>query len=223
MIDRRRWFETGLDEPVGVLDQITCSIGIAANRLLAKIACKVDKPNGITIWHPHDMPAPLVQRALSDIPGVGDRMEARLAGLQITTIEGLLQTRPAQLRALWGSVNGERMWYALHGYAIQAEPTQRSMYGHGRVLPTDWRNIPKARDCSRLLLVKAARRMRRDNFAARQLVLWINGLKDGCTLTGEVNSQAKRTQAEKVAVAVPSVEQVVNELQVKGQKATTSH
>ena len=36
-----------------------------------------------------------------------------------------------------------------------------------------------ARDCSRLLLVKAARRMRRDGFAARQLGLWINGLKDG--------------------------------------------
>lgn len=29
-------------------DQITCSIGFAANRLLAKIACKVDKPNGVT-------------------------------------------------------------------------------------------------------------------------------------------------------------------------------
>ena len=36
-----------------------------------------------------------------------------------------------------------------------------------------------ARDCSRLLLVKAARRMRRDAFAARQLALWINGFKDG--------------------------------------------
>jgi DNA polymerase-4 len=61
-------------------EQITCSIGIAANRLLAKIACKVDKPNGITIWHPQDMPAPLVARPLSDIPGVGDRMAARLSG-----------------------------------------------------------------------------------------------------------------------------------------------
>ena len=160
-------------------EHITCSIGIAANRLLAKIACKVDKPNGITIWHPQDMPGPLLARPLSDIPGVGDRIAARLAGRNITTIDGLLGTRPQQLRAWWGNVNGERMWYALHGYAIQAEPTQRSMYGHGRVLPPDWRNLPMARDCSRLLLVKAARRMRRDGFAARQLGLWINGLKDG--------------------------------------------
>ena len=43
------------------------------------------------------------------------------------------------------------------------------------------------------------------------------------TLTGEVNSQSRRAQVEKVASAVPNVQQVVNELQVKNQKATSSH
>ena len=43
------------------------------------------------------------------------------------------------------------------------------------------------------------------------------------TLSGEVNSQAKRERVEKVASAVPNVQQVVNELQVKDQKATSSH
>jgi hyperosmotically inducible periplasmic protein len=43
------------------------------------------------------------------------------------------------------------------------------------------------------------------------------------TLTGEVNSQARRAQVEKVTSAVPNVQQVVNELQVKDQKATSSH
>ena len=42
------------------------------------------------------------------------------------------------------------------------------------------------------------------------------------TLSGEVNSQAKRQEVEKVAAAVPNVQQVVNELQVKNQKATSS-
>ena len=42
------------------------------------------------------------------------------------------------------------------------------------------------------------------------------------TLTGEVNSQSKRAQVEKIASAVPNVQQVVNELQVKDQKATSS-
>jgi osmotically-inducible protein OsmY len=43
------------------------------------------------------------------------------------------------------------------------------------------------------------------------------------TLTGEVDSQSKRARAESVAAAVLNVQQVVNELQVKRQKATSSH
>ena len=42
------------------------------------------------------------------------------------------------------------------------------------------------------------------------------------TLTGEVDSQSKRRHAEEVASSVPNVRQVVNELQVKNQKATSS-
>jgi hyperosmotically inducible protein len=42
------------------------------------------------------------------------------------------------------------------------------------------------------------------------------------TLTGEVNSENKRTRAESVAAAVPNVLQVVNDLQVKDQKASSS-
>jgi osmotically-inducible protein OsmY len=43
------------------------------------------------------------------------------------------------------------------------------------------------------------------------------------TLTGDVNSQSKRARAEQVAAAVLNVEQVVNELQVKKQKATSTN
>ena len=42
------------------------------------------------------------------------------------------------------------------------------------------------------------------------------------TLTGEVDSQARRQDAERIAAGVPNVQQVVNELQVKNQKATSS-
>src|SRR5271154_3459355 len=43
------------------------------------------------------------------------------------------------------------------------------------------------------------------------------------TLTGEVNSQSKRAYAEKVAAGVPNVQHVVNELQVKDQKASSTN
>jgi len=62
----------------GVGPFVTCSIGFAANRHLAKIACKMDKPDGTTIWHPHMMPGPLLDLPFDDIPGIGGRMEQRL-------------------------------------------------------------------------------------------------------------------------------------------------
>ncbi|MBV8978202.1 MAG: type VI secretion protein ImpB [Alphaproteobacteria bacterium] len=159
-------------------EQITCSIGFAANRLLAKIACKVDKPNGVTVWRPEDLPDPLFALPLESIPGVGSRMEERLKAASILTIRDLWHAQPKHLRALWGNVNGERMWYALHGYDIHAMPTSRGMYGHGRVLPPDWRDAANAQSCSRLLLTKAARRMRRDRYYAAKLWLSLD-MRDG--------------------------------------------
>jgi hyperosmotically inducible periplasmic protein len=49
------------------------------------------------------------------------------------------------------------------------------------------------------------------------------GVKNGVvTLSGQVNSQSRRAEAERIAGQVPNVQQVVNELQVKDQKASSS-
>ncbi|MEJ2117447.1 MAG: type VI secretion protein ImpB [Alphaproteobacteria bacterium] len=151
---------------------ITCSIGFAANRQLAKMACKASKRvgsiygDGLAVWHPSAMPGPLLPLALEDVPGVGRRMFRRLSVAGIVEMAQLLATQPKQMRALWRNVTGERLWYALHGYALQTPPSGRSMYGHGRVLPPEARNANDAREISRLLLTKAMRRMRRDGWCA---------------------------------------------------------
>ena len=152
---------------------ITCSIGFAANRQLAKMACKVGKTNGNLSWFPVDMPGPLLKLTLRDIPGIGERMERRLSRFGIPTIASLLATQPKQMRKLWGNVTGERLWYALHGYDVQTPPAGRGMIGHGRVLPPDYRSYEHARSASRLLIVKAARRMRREGWNAGRLSLWL--------------------------------------------------
>ena len=152
---------------------IVCSIGFAANRQLAKMACKAGKPDGNMIWHPNDMPGPLLKLTLRDIPGIGERMEQHLIHAGISTMAKLLATQPKHMRKLWRNVTGERLWYALHGYDVQAPPSGRGMYGHGRVLPPDHRTAEHARTASRLLLVKAARRMRRDGWNAGRLWLWL--------------------------------------------------
>ncbi|PHR93219.1 MAG: type VI secretion protein ImpB [Robiginitomaculum sp.] len=169
---------------------ISCSIGFAANRHLAKIACKMDKPNGTTIWFPEIMPLPLLDLPFDDIPGIGSGMERRLHKAGIYGMRALMKTEPKQMRKLWGNVTGERLWYALNGYDVQAQPSKRGMYGHGRVLDPDNRSIIKARETGRYLLIKAARRMRRDGFYANALYLGLAvriGRKDGrCSEKGSL-------------------------------------
>jgi DNA polymerase-4 len=163
---------------------IACSIGFAANRQLAKMACKAGKPNGNMVWHPTDMPTPLLKLTLRDVPGIGERMEHKLIRAGITTIAKLLATQPKHMRKLWGNVTGERLWYALHGYDVQTPPSGRGMYGHGRVLPPDYRTVEHANDASRLLIVKAARRMRRDGWNAGRLWLWLELMGDNSVHRG---------------------------------------
>lgn len=159
---------------------ITCSIGFAANRQLAKMACAAGKRvdgrigDGLTIWHPRDMPSPLFKLQLDDIPGIGKNMRWRLYKARIYTIEDLYNTAPKQMRALWNNVTGERLWYALHGYDIQTPESERGMFGHSRVLPPDSRSFTAARDIGRLLLIKAARRLRRGNYYCSGLWLYLS-------------------------------------------------
>jgi len=180
--------KTKLNDNIG--DSITCSIGFGANRHLAKIACKIDKPNGVTIWRPDIMPEPLLPLPFEDIAGIGNRMEKRLNNAGIYNMADLLATQPKQMRKLWGNVTGERLWYALHGYAVKAQPSERGMFGHGRVLPPELRNFRDARDCTRILVVKAARRMRREGYYASSLYLWLS-LRGSSYAKGEASWATK--------------------------------
>lgn len=153
---------------------ITCSIGYAANRHLAKIACKENKPNGMTIWHPEIMPKPLLPLPFDDIPGIGGRMSIRLWKAGIYNMTSVLALDPKHMRKLWRNVTGERLWYALHGYDIKAQASERGMYGHGRVLSPDMRSPSNAYACVRLLTIKAVRRMRRDGYNASSYHLWMS-------------------------------------------------
>lgn len=182
---------------------ITCSIGFAANRQLAKIACKAGKDeskrfgsygNGLAIWHPSSMPEPLLRVELEDIPGVGSSIAKRLYRNGVFSTPQLYALEPKRMRKIWSSVNGERIWYALHGYDIQAPEQKRGMFGHGRVLPPDSRNIDGAYEISRLLLTKAARRLRREGFYGGGLWLWLS-IHDGSWFGKETLSVVNDDQA----------------------------
>jgi DNA polymerase-4 len=157
---------------------IHCSIGIAPNSFLAKVATDLQKPNGLVLLHPEDLPGPLLKLSLRDLPGINVRMEERLSKAGIRTVEALWNTTPKQARAIWGSVGGERFWYWLHGYDVPHQATNSCMVGHSRVLDPDMRIPEKARLMTRRLLFKATLRLRRMEFFAGALSLSVK-LLDG--------------------------------------------
>jgi len=147
---------------------INCSIGLAPNSLLAKIATDMQKPDGLVILRQEDLPGPLLNLSLTDIPGIGANMEQRLTRAGITSMKALWETSPKQMRKIWGSVLGERMWYWLHGYDFENPESDDSvMIGHSRVLDPNLRIPEQSRLMARRLLVKATYRLRRKEYYAK--------------------------------------------------------
>lgn len=153
----------------GIGPHISASIGFAPNGHLAKIACKEDKPDGATVWRPEDLPEAMLHISFGSVPGIGAGMTRRLEASGITDMAGLLATSPKQLRKIWGNVAGERFWYAMQGHEVITQKSTRSMIGHGRVLPAKWRGTDEPYGCARMLLTKAARRLRHEGFYANKL------------------------------------------------------
>ncbi|GJL85293.1 MAG: DNA polymerase IV [Micavibrio sp.] len=150
---------------------ISCSIGVAPNSLLAKIASNMQKPNGLTILRQEDLPGPLLALRLTDLTGIGKNMEKRLNRAGISSIEQLWNTSPKQARKIWGGVQGERFWYWLHGYDFDPPETNNVMIGHSRILDPKLRHENEARTMARRLLVKATYRLRRKEYYAGALNL----------------------------------------------------
>ena len=161
-IDIARAIKVELRSTLGPL--VTASFGIAQTGLLAKIASEMNKPDGLVVLHPDEMPAKLYDVPLSDIPGVGAGMLVRLRRAGITNTKGLLQLQPKHVRRIWGNVEGERLWRSLHGEYTERPETKRGMFGHSRVLAREWRTPAKANECIRILGTHAARRLRAEEF-----------------------------------------------------------
>lgn len=159
----------GIAERVGAY--IKSSIGVAPSSLLAKIATDMEKPDGLVILRGEDLPGRLLELELIELPGIGSRMRERLAKAGITTVSRLWDLSPKQARAIWGSVSGERFWYALHGFDVPDLQTQRSVIGHSRVLDPDSRAAHTARFVARTLTLKAAFRLRHYGLAAGGFML----------------------------------------------------
>ncbi len=157
----------GLAQNLG--EFVRCSIGVASNRYLAKVATDLQKPNGFTILLPKDLPARLFALELRDLPGIGRNMEIRLNKVGVNTMENLLQLSPDRMKQIWGGIWGVRMWHLLRGADLSEIETQRRTIGHSHVMAPELRDVKKAFYVAQRLTLKAASRLRRMEFYATTL------------------------------------------------------
>ncbi|QJW87923.1 DNA polymerase IV [Spirosoma taeanense] len=87
-------------------DYMRCSIGIAPNAFLAKLASDIRKPDGLTIITPETIDEVLGSLCLTDLPGIGQRMAVRLEAGGIHTPLELRYASPEHLRAVCKSIIG---------------------------------------------------------------------------------------------------------------------
>jgi DNA polymerase-4 len=91
---------------------LTCSVGLAPVRFLAKIASDRDKPDGLTLVG--DLEAFLATVSLKEVPGVGAKTLERLRPLGLTMLTQVRALGAERLEALLGSYGG-RLWDLAHG------------------------------------------------------------------------------------------------------------
>lgn len=163
-----------IKEKVG--ETLRCSIGMAPNRYLAKIASDMQKPDGLIGLLPSQLPRAIAHLELRDLPGVGARTEAMLHSKGITTMSQLLALDRKGMHNVWNSVWGDRLYHWLRGHATGDDGApipgdmQKSL-GHSHVLAPEHRSPQGAWSVAHKLLHKAAMRLRMEKMCTGSLAL----------------------------------------------------
>lgn len=155
---------------------LTCSIGVAPNRYLAKVASDMQKPDGLTIIHEHEIMGRLSCLEPRDFPGIGPRMEERFHARGCFSAAHLFAMTPREMAATWGGVLGERFFQLIRGVDLPDEDTERSSISHSKVLSPDSRSPEAAWPVAVRLLTKACVRLRNEGLYTRELHLSIKFL-----------------------------------------------
>ncbi len=104
---------------------LSCSIGVAPNKLLAKIASELDKPDGLSVIGEGDLAARIWPLPANRINGIGPKAAEKLAALGIRSIGELAAADPALLIRRFGPATGAWLHDAAHGRDERPLVTER--------------------------------------------------------------------------------------------------
>jgi DNA polymerase-4 len=120
---------------------LTCSIGIAPNKLLAKLASEMHKPDGLTILRPEEVASVLERVPIGELCGIGKKMEQHLHLLGIQTCGQLGRYPVAILKNKFGKVRESLHFMGLGVDTSPVVPDEEAeavkSVGHSMTLPRD--------------------------------------------------------------------------------------
>jgi DNA polymerase-4 len=153
---------------------LTCSIAVAPNKLLAKIASELDKPDGLTIVKPEDVPARIWPLPPSRINGIGPKASRKLDALGIRTIGALARADLAWLVEHFGRNYGAWLARVARGEDDREVETESEPVSISRETTFD-RDLSAQRDREELsaifteLCESLARDLARKGYAGRTI------------------------------------------------------
>ena len=151
---------------------LTCSIGIGPNKLLAKLAAGMEKPDGLVWIKREDIPRLFELLPTDELPGIGPRTADKLKKLGLSTLGDLGRARRDLLIGHFGRCSGELLFQMGRGedrspvVSCFHAPEVKSM-GHSYTLAEDTWDLDLVRLHLLRLSLMVGRRLRADNYCGR--------------------------------------------------------
>ncbi|HKH21994.1 MAG TPA: DNA polymerase IV [Solirubrobacterales bacterium] len=112
--------------------RLVCSIGLAPNKLMAKIASDLDKPDGFFVLDHDNWLSIVGEKPASLLPGVGSRTAEKFRGIGIETVAQLAEADPMLLESAFGSRHGEGLRQRANGVGSERLEMDRERKSESR-------------------------------------------------------------------------------------------
>lgn len=155
--------------------KITCSIGAGQNKLVAKMASGVNKPDGYYMVAPKDTISFMDSFELGDIWGIGRRLSAKFRNMGIFNTADLRKLGESRLVEMFG-INGNRLYDMAHGgysSGVEDKETPVKSIGHSMTIPHDIRSRDEAANYLLQLSEMVSARARKNGYSGKTIHLTI--------------------------------------------------
>lgn len=156
-------------------EYVTVNVGIGPNRFLAKLAAGLHKPDGLDIIDGNNLRDVYAQLALTDLPGINTRYEARLNVAGIFNPLQFLDASAIMLKKrVFGGINGYYWYLRLRGHEVDNVDFGRRSFGQQYALGDKTADREKLSCLLMKLCEKTGRRLRTGGFIAEGIYLWLS-------------------------------------------------